>query len=298
MATSQHAPATTVNQSQSQIPQWQQEWEAVQASDEFLQADSDVEREQMRLDVFRKHVAPKVGRFNAEEALRRFNKWTAPDGDPNSSTLNDVFQYFKAGTADAIADIASVPTLGSPNVVSQGIRNKAEDWRSSASPSAIQAYNNFGIEWEDGQGPSFKEGSSLYGLALHGFGGLGNTVPMLATGGSVGLLSRSSTALNRAMKVQKAAVKANNASRANKALAMANNLQKRLNAQKFAAQTGVMGAMIGGSSGNQAYETVMQATEGELQASPKYQEYVQQMTPQQAREALADDAAASATGGG
>lgn len=252
----------------------------------------------MRLDVFRKHVAPKVGRFNAEEALRRFNKWTAPDGDPNSSTLNDVFQYFKAGATEAIADIATVPTLGSPNVVSQGLRNKAEDWRMSASPSAIQAYNNFGIEWDEGQGPSFKEGSSLYGLALHGFGGLGSTVPMLATGGSVGLLSRSSTALNRAIKVQKAAVKANNASRANKALAMANNLQKRLDAQRFAAQTGVMGAMIGGSSGNQAYETVMQATVGELQASPKYQEYVQQMTPQQAREALANDAAASATGGG
>ena len=287
MATSQQTTAKTVSNDsqheQTQVPDWQQEWEAVQASDEFQQADSDVEREQMRLDVFRNFVAPKVGRFNAEEALRRFNKWTAPDGDPNSSTLNDVFQYFKASTADAFADIATMPTLGSPNVVSQGIRNKADDWRMSASPSAIQAYNNFGIEWEPGQGPEFKEGSSLYGLALHGVGGLGSTVPLLATGSSVGLLSRSSTALNRAMKVQKAAVKANNANRANKALAMANTLQKRVNAQRFVAQTGVMGAMIGGSSGNQAYEAVMYATEKELQASPKYKEYLQQMTPQQAR---------------
>ena len=271
-----------------------QQYDQIARTPEFQNA-SDQERENVRLNLFYSELAPKLNQSQMEDARREYDRFTAPEGDPSAGMLEDYGRTFAGGLATPVADVAQAFTLGKPNAVSSTIREGVEGVLSGRSPSAIEAERNTGIEYNEQTGRyQLKPESGLYGATLMLTGGAASMVPSIAMGGGAGkLVGMAGRAMGGGMKAAETAVKARNYTRAKDAV-------QRFVAQKnrdmhigFAASGA---AMIGGGTGAQAYETVMNTDENTLMRSPVYQQLLNETgDPGQARLRLAESAAREGT---
>jgi hypothetical protein len=169
----------------------------------------------------------------------------------------DAFQHgILSGAAD-LADGARYAT-GSETIGKGAnfLRKQAGNQIDQMSSSGREAFQNFGIESNDDSitGYGFKEGSNAKGFGLNFISGLGSFAPTMAPGlGAAKVISAAGKATGIAGKSAKAATA----------------LDKGADVVGFA---GVGAASIGGSTGNQAYETVSNASLMDLANAPVYRE--------------------------
>ncbi|MCG8121983.1 MAG: hypothetical protein N0C82_20460, partial [Candidatus Thiodiazotropha endolucinida] len=279
------------NQPQEQTrPEWEQAWAAMQQSPEFQAAD-DKEREAMRNSVYHNYIENRLPTRLKKKAKDMFDERTKPEGDPDSGILSDIFHMTGAGAVEAFADLAAAPTLGKSNRVSDWLSEKARDIESGASPSMIKEAQDFGVDYNAEQGLHLSEGSTFKGFMGAAFKG-GGSMLSLAPAGVVGRgAGMALNAIGKAGKMEKALVATNNMANARKAMAIAE--RKMIDRATRASYGVTMGGQMGGGTGRQAELEVMEKSEEELKKSPQYNEYLKIMSPQQAREKLAGDAAES-----
>ncbi len=274
-------------------------WDEITRSDQYQQAD-DYNREVMRNN-FIQQTVHQYG-WNEEQASQfraEFDRHTAPRGNVYSGELNDAWNSLRSGAASATADMAQFFTGGTPNAVSRGIRDYADEWAMDRSPSTIEAVENFG----------FGEDQEITGrgFAYGALSGLGSMAPMMAGGGLLGKgIQYGGKALSGYGKARKALETADNVTDATRAATRLAKLDRNIDrASSTVGYGSVGGAMVGGGAGNQTWQEVMALDDQTLLKSKAFQNYYRQTyqeTPDNKRQAfdkaramLAEDLAAGAT---
>ena len=221
---------------------------------------SDIDRDNIRQDLFWNELAPRLDPEEIESTKADYDRMTAPQGDPTSGTFEDVARSFGGGITGLAGDIARLPTLGTPNAVSRGVDTFTDELLQGRSPTAIQADRDTGLQFNSETGSiEIKPNSSLYGLLMQTSGALGSMAPSI---GVTGLFTKGASmaarALSGADKAADAAIAANNFSRAREVLAQAAQRDKWARR----AGLGMAGAtMVGGGTGKQAYDETLRRTQ-------------------------------------
>ncbi len=237
-----------------------QKFDQISRSPEY-QGASDLDRDNIRQNLFWDELAPKLDLSEIEEIKAKYDKMTAPEGDPTAGTLEDVGRSFASGIVAPIGDMARFPTAGAPNAISSAIEGFNKDIQHGRSPTAIQSERNTGLQFNpDTGGIEIKPDSSLYGLAMQLSGAGGSMVSSIGTGVGFGkAIQLTGKGLGAAAGVgtantASAAIKAGNFTKARQALATSISREQTANRIGF----GMTGAtMIGGGTGKQAYEETL-----------------------------------------
>jgi len=273
-----------------------EEWSAITGSPKYLSM-TDSDREQIRQEFYESRIAPNLMPYEQEQARQLFDTFTAPQGDPSSGMLNDLRLAFQSGVAGGFADLAQGATLGHSNVVSDWLRERADDYTLAMSPSMIEDISNTGFTYSKEEGVGLKEGSTLRGAAGLFFQGGGSLFPSMVPGMAAGkALSMAGRGLAGTRTALSAATQARNASLANQAYSRARLIDSTASATGFGL---VGGAMMTGGVANQAYEEVMNLPQETLDDLEPYQRHFVELrsqgltddeAAQQAKEAVAQEA--------
>ncbi len=236
-----------------------QKFDQIRRSPEYLGADSDLDRDNIRQNLFWEELAPRLNPDELETVKAKYDKMTAPEGDPTAGTLEDVGRSAGGGFLGVFGDMARFPTAGAPNTVSSAIEGFNEELLQGRSPTAIESERNTGLQFNpDTGGIELKPDSSLYGAAMQLSGAGGSMLSSLATGGVLGKgVGMAGKAMAGTKKAADAAIKASNFTKARQVLA--NSIKREQTAQRIG--FGMTGsAMVGGGTSAQAYDQTLQET--------------------------------------
>ncbi|WP_422461731.1 hypothetical protein [Endozoicomonas sp. ALB115] len=278
-------------------------WQDYTSTPLWQQSD-DAEKEHLRYRYWKDYLAPNIPSEHQQDARRLFDEHTARRGNPESNYLKDALweapwhQLYGAGASMASGADRFFGGDGN-NTVSQWLREKSEEQLDSMTPTDVEAMQGWDIEMGTNGLPHLKEGSTWRGFGLNLGGAVGSTLPTMVGGG---LAARGFAALGgKALQASGAAATVKGLDDARRVQVWADRIHKGSHAAGYGL---VGGWQVGADSADRAKEVILQASQEELLADPKFQELYRQTYDasgggdtrvpfQQARELLAEESAKS-----